>query len=78
VHELTHKEARLLELFCRHPNQIILRESLQKAIWEEEGYFVGRSLDVFISRLRKLLKEDPCIRITTIHATGYKFEADEP
>lgn len=77
-YELTYKEAKLLGLLCRHSNQIILRETLQKAIWEEEGYFVGRSLDVFISRLRKLLKEDPCIRITTIHATGYKFEVDEP
>jgi DNA-binding response OmpR family regulator len=76
VHELTHKEAKLLELFCRHPNQIILRDSLQKAIWEEEGYFVGRSLDVFVSRLRKLLQDEPSVRITNIHATGYRFEVD--
>ena len=49
-----------------------------KAIWEDEGYFLGRTLDALISRLRKLLKEDPAVRISNIHATGYKFEVDEP
>jgi len=72
--ELTSKEAKLLRLFCLHQNKVIERDIIQKAIWEDEGYFVGRSMDVFISRLRKLLKEDPAVNIQTIHGVGYKLE----
>ncbi len=74
VHQLTRKEAKLLKLFADHSNRMIAREVIQKAIWEDEGYFVGRSMDVFISRLRKLLKEDPTVRIVNVHSTGYKLE----
>lgn len=73
VVELTYKEAKLLKLFCVNQNQVISRDAIQKAIWEDEGYFVGRSMDVFISRLRKLLKEDPAVSIVTIHGVGYKL-----
>jgi len=72
--ELTHKEAMLLRLFCRHMNNVIPRDVIQKAIWEDEGFFVGRSMDVFISRLRKLLKDDPTVQIVNIHNVGYKLE----
>ncbi len=58
---LTSKEAKLLRLFCLHKNKVIDRDVIQKAIWEDEGYFVGRSMDVFISRLRKLLKADTSV-----------------
>jgi two-component system, OmpR family, response regulator len=76
---LTNKEAKLLKLFCLHRNKIIDRDEIQKAIWEDEGYFVGRSMDVFISRLRKLLKDDPTVSIVNIHGVGYKLEvADQP
>jgi DNA-binding winged helix-turn-helix (wHTH) protein len=71
--DLTYKEAKLLKLFCVNQNQVISRDAIQKAIWEDEGYFVGRSMDVFISRLRKLLKEDPAVSIVTIHGVGYKL-----
>jgi hypothetical protein len=73
VVELTYKEAKLLKLFYVNQNQVISRDAIQKAIWEDEGYFVGRSMDVFISRLRKLLREDPAVTIVTIHGVGYKL-----
>ncbi|MCD9016681.1 winged helix-turn-helix domain-containing protein [Parachryseolinea silvisoli] len=76
VVELTYKEAKLLKLFCVNQNQVISRDAIQKAIWEDEGYFVGRSMDVFISRLRKLLKEDPAVSIVTIHGVGYKLSVN--
>jgi len=72
--ELTNKEAKLLKLFCLNPNTVINRDIIQKAIWEDEGYFVGRSMDVFISRLRKLLKDDPTVSIVNVHGVGYKLE----
>lgn len=75
--ELTSKEAKLLRLFCIHRNQVIERDLIQKAIWEDEGYFVGRSMDVFISRLRKIFRNDPNISIQTIHGIGYKLHVTE-
>jgi len=72
--QLTSIETRLLRLLSARLNQLIARETIQKAIWEDEGYYVGRSMDVFISRLRKLLKPDPAVRITTVHGAGYKLE----
>jgi DNA-binding response OmpR family regulator len=74
IQELTNKEAKLLKLFCVNQNQVISRDAIQKSIWEDEGYFVGRSMDVFISRLRKLLKDDPNVTITNVHGVGYKLE----
>jgi two-component system OmpR family response regulator len=71
---MTSKEAKLLQLFCLHKNKVIDRNVIQKAIWEDEGYFVGRSLDVFISRLRKLLKEDESVGLINVHGVGYKLE----
>lgn len=74
VIHLTSKEAKLLRLFCIHQNKVIDRDIIQKAIWEDEGYFVGRSMDVFISRLRKIFKDDPGVAIQTIHGIGYKLD----
>ncbi|HMG91449.1 MAG TPA: response regulator transcription factor [Chryseolinea sp.] len=71
---LTSKEAKLLRLFCIHQNKVIERDIIQKAIWEDEGYFVGRSMDVFISRLRKIFRDEPTVSIQTIHGVGYKLE----
>ena len=56
-------------------NTIIYREQLQKDVWENEGVIVTRSLDVFISKLRKKLEKDPAIRIVNVHGKGYKLEA---
>jgi DNA-binding response OmpR family regulator len=71
---LTNKEAKLLKLFCANVNNVISRDTIQKTIWEDEGYFVGRSMDVFISRLRKLLKDDPSVSIINVHGVGYKLQ----
>ena len=75
--QLTQKEADILALFVRNPNALLKREFILKTIWKDDSYFVGRSLDVFISKLRKYLKEDPSIKIVNIHGTGYKFENNE-
>jgi two-component system, OmpR family, response regulator len=75
--ELTNKEAKLLRLFCANLNNVITRDTIQKAIWEDEGYFVGRSMDVFISRLRKLIKDDPAVSILNVHGVGYKLQVHQ-
>lgn len=72
--ELTKTEARVLHMFALAPNSIIERSRLQKEIWEDEGVIVGRSLDVFISKLRKKLELDPNIRISVIRGKGYQLE----
>ncbi len=72
--ELTPKENKLLGIFAQSPNTIIERNRLQKEIWEDEGVIVGRSLDVFISKLRKKLENDPSIQLINIHGKGYKLQ----
>jgi DNA-binding response OmpR family regulator len=72
--DLTGTETRVLRIFELSPNEIIERSRLQKEIWEDEGVIVGRSLDMFISKLRKKLEPDPNIRIAVIWAKGYKLE----
>jgi two-component system OmpR family response regulator len=68
---LTYKECSMLQLFFRHPNKLIERDIFLKTIWEEDGFFVARSMDVFVSRLRKYLSHDPALRIENIRAVGY-------
>ena len=72
--ELTGTETRVLLIFALSPNETIDRSRLQKEIWEDEGVIVGRSLDMFISKLRKKLELDPKINIVVIRAKGYKLE----
>ena len=72
--DLTGTETRLLLIFALSPNQTIARSRLQKEIWEDEGVIVGRSLDMFISKLRKKLEFDPNINIVVIRSKGYKLE----
>lgn len=72
--DLTRTEARVLDIFVLSPNETIERDRLQKEIWEDEGVIVGRSLDMFISKLRKKLKPDPNINIVVIRGKGYKLE----
>jgi hypothetical protein len=72
--ELTAKENKLLLIFAHSPNIIIQRSRLQKEIWEDEGVIVGRSLDMFISKLRKKLEIDLSIKLVNIHGKGYKLE----
>ncbi len=77
AHNLTRKEADLLKLLCESRNVILKRETALKAIWGDDDYFIGRSMDVFITKLRKYLKDDPRISITNIHGTGFKLEVIE-
>ncbi len=72
--ELTAKENHVLKILASNTNEILSRDQLQKEVWEDEGVLVGRSLDVFISKLRKKLEADPKIRIVNIHGKGYKLE----
>ncbi len=72
--DLTRTETRVLRIFALSPNEAIARSRLQKEIWEDEGVIVGRSLDMFISKLRKKLELDPNIKIVVIRGKGYKLE----
>lgn len=74
IQSLTYREAKLLRFFAEHPNQLLERERILKAIWEDEGVIVGRSLDVFVSRLRKLIQGDSTVRIVAVHGVGYRLE----
>ncbi|CCG98113.1 Transcriptional regulatory protein rprY [Fibrella aestuarina BUZ 2] len=74
THTLTYRETKLLRLLASHPNQVLERNQILKLVWEDEGIIVGRSVDVFISRLRKLLSTDATLRIGTIHGVGYRLE----
>ncbi|HBS87247.1 MAG: two-component system response regulator [Bacteroidetes bacterium GWF2_38_335] len=71
---LTQKEADLLKLFAGHINSVLKRDEILKKIWGKDDYFLGRSLDVFISRLRKYLKDDPSINIENIHGVGFNMQ----
>ncbi|SHO63876.1 winged helix-turn-helix domain-containing protein [Algoriphagus zhangzhouensis] len=71
---LSIKECEILEVLISRPNHIVSREELSKKVWEDNGVFVGRSLDTFISKLRKKLKNDPKISISNMRGVGYKLE----
>lgn len=71
---LSKKECELLEIFIANANQVVKREELTKRVWEDNGVIVGRSLDTYISKLRKKLQEDDAIKLTNIHGVGYKLE----
>ncbi|MBD8388968.1 response regulator transcription factor [Dysgonomonas sp. BGC7] len=73
--KLTTKEAELLALLCAHANDILERNHALKQIWVDDNYFNARSMDVYITKLRKLLKPDPSIEIINIHGKGYKLIA---
>ena len=74
--DLTATETRLLVIFATLPNETIERSRLQKEIWEDEGVIVGRSLDMFISKLRKKLELDSNINIVVVRGKGYKLEVN--
>ena len=74
---LTTKESELLSLLCAHMNEILERNFALKTIWIDDNYFNARSMDVYITKLRKKLKDDPTIEIINIHGKGYKLIAPE-
>jgi DNA-binding response OmpR family regulator len=69
--KLSPREAELLNLLCQHRNDVLLRETALKRIWKEDNYFTGRSMDVYIVKLRKYLAADPSIQINNLHGNGY-------
>lgn len=73
---LTRREAELLSYLSKRRDQVSERGDILEKIWGENDYFLGRSLDVFISRLRKYLKEDPRIKIENIHGVGFSFQVE--
>lgn len=75
---LTFRETKLLRLFSENPNQLLEREFIISKVWADEGVLVGRSLDVFVSRLRKKLTGDPSLAIVTVHGVGYKLAINRP
>lgn len=72
---LTYKEAELLRYFCDNPNKVLIRSDILKHVWGSDDYYLGRSLDVFISRLRKYLGSDENIKILNLHGIGFRFNA---
>ena len=75
--KLTTKENELLALLCAHANEILQRDYALKTIWIDDNYFNARSMDVYITKLRKHLKEDDQIEIINIHGRGYKLITPE-
>ena len=71
--KLTTKESELLQLLCRHRNEVLERNFALKSIWIDDNYFNARSMDVYITKLRKYLKKDPAVEILNIHGKGYKL-----
>ncbi len=71
---LTQKEAEVLKLLCANKERVMKREEILTSVWGDDDYFMGRSLDVFISKLRKYLKEDPRVEIVNYHGVGFRLE----
>ena len=75
--KLTTKESELLALLCVHSNQVLERELALKTIWIDDNYFNARSMDVYITKLRKHLKGDERIEINNVHGKGYRLIVPE-
>ena len=73
VYKLTTKESELLKLLCDHANQILERNYALKTIWDDDNYFNARSMDVYITKLRRYFKDDPSVQIVNIHGIGFKL-----
>ncbi|MGB3184138.1 MAG: response regulator transcription factor [Cyclobacteriaceae bacterium] len=71
--QLTQREADLLRVLCENKGQVVKRDDLMKAVWGDDDYFIGRSMDVFISKLRKYLKHEPTVEITNVYGVGFRL-----
>lgn len=78
VQKLSPKEAELLLLLCQHLNDVLPREVALSRIWKDDNYFTARSMDVFITKLRKYLKDDPAVEIVNVHGNGFRLMAPAP
>ncbi len=74
---LTTKESELLRLLCTHQNEVLERTTALQEVWGNDSYFSGRSMDVYIAKLRKYLKEDPRVEIINVHGKGFRLIARE-
>ena len=74
---LTQRESELLEFMCMHPNKALKREDILTHVWGKNDYFLGRSMDVFVTKLRKHLKNEPSVNIETVHNVGFRFNMPE-
>ena len=74
--QLTQKEAELLRFFIENKNQVLKRSTILEQLWGQDDYFMGRSLAVFISRLRKYLRQDDRLKIENIHGVGFRFNSN--
>jgi DNA-binding response OmpR family regulator len=74
---LTRKESDVLKLLCQYKNKLLRREIVLKHVWGKDDYFMGRSMDVYITKLRKYLKDDPKVTIINVHGAGFKLEVEE-
>lgn len=74
---LTLREAELLNLFCQNKNKLLKKEEILNSLWKDDSYFLSRSLDVFVSRLRKHLKSDSRLKIETVHGVGFLFRVEK-
>jgi DNA-binding response OmpR family regulator len=75
VEQITQREAELLLFFCENPNRIMTRKEILMEVWGNDDFYLGRSMDVFITKLRKYFRPDPSIIIETIHGKGFRFNA---
>lgn len=75
--KLTKKESKILLLLVQNKNKVLTRDIVLNAVWGQDDYFVGRSLDVFITKLRKYLKSEENVIINNIHGVGFKLEINE-
>ncbi|MFD0794590.1 response regulator transcription factor [Mucilaginibacter litoreus] len=73
IQKLSTKEAELLRLLCLKRNEVLTREEALLNIWHDDNYFNGRSMDVFLSKIRKYLRDDPSVEIINVHGRGYKL-----
>lgn len=74
--KMSPKEAELLKLFCTHINKVLPRTTALVEIWNEDNYFTARSMDVFVTKLRKYLKDDPRVEIVNIHGNGFQLKVE--
>ncbi|MGB8190429.1 MAG: response regulator transcription factor [Chitinophagaceae bacterium] len=72
---LTQREADLLRFLCKHANKVLKREEVLVSVWGKDDYFLGRSMDVFMTKLRKYFRADTDINLETIHGIGFRFNA---
>jgi DNA-binding response OmpR family regulator len=75
VYDMTQRESELLLFLCKNPNRLLTREETLVEVWGKDDFYLGRSMDVYMTKLRKYLRTDESIRLETIHGTGFRFNA---